>query len=159
MAKQYLRLTFYGRETPVHVEIGQVDAEDIMAGLKGLSAGGKDIKAFYLFPIGGELSILISVAEIQTVQLTSKQNGDWKPAALAHGGVAFHLKGRIHPLELDYTGHGPLDDMFHGLADTDYGEAAPGCIMLADGAGEPTFFRLDEIQYAIAQSSLIKRLS
>ena len=158
MAKQYLRVTFYGREAPVHVEIGQVDADDIIAGLKGLSAGGKDMKAFYLFPIGGELSILISVAEIQTVQLTAKPNGDWKPAALDHG-VAFYLKGRDHPLELNYSGHGPLDDMFHGLAETDYGEAAPGCIMLADGAGEPSFFRLDEVQYAIAKSSLIKRLS
>jgi hypothetical protein len=159
MAKQYLRLTFYGREAPVHVEIGDVDAEDIMAGLKGLSAGGKDIKAFYLFPIGGELSILVSVAEIQTVQLTTKHNGDWKPAALNHGGVAFYLKGRTQPLELDYTGHGPLDDMFHGLADTTYGEEIPGCIMLADGAGEPAFFRMDEIQYAVTKSSLVKRLS
>ncbi|HEY4127205.1 MAG TPA: hypothetical protein VGN70_04085 [Gammaproteobacteria bacterium] len=158
MAKQFLRLTFYGREAPVHVEIGQVDAEDIMSGLKALSAGGKDMQAFYLFPIGGELSILISVGEIQTVQLTSKQNGDWKPAALHHG-VAFYLKGRSHPLELDYSGHGPLDDMFHGLADTRYGEEIPGCIMLADGAGEPAFFRMDEIQYVIAKSSLIKRLS
>jgi hypothetical protein len=158
MAKQYLRLTFYGREAPVHVEIGQVDADDIMAGLKGLSAGSKDMKAFYLFPIGSELSILISVGEIQTVQLTSKQNGDWRPAALNHG-VAFYMKGRTQPLELDYTGHGPLDDMFHGLADTAYGDEIPGCIMLSDGAGEPSFFRLDEIQYAIAKSSLIKRLS
>lgn len=159
MAKQYLRLTFYGREAPVHVEIGQVDAEDIMAALKGYSAGGKDIQAFYLFPIGGDLSMLMSVSEIQTVQLTSKQNGDWKPAALSHGGVAFYLKGRTQPLELDYSGHGPLDDMFHGLADTAHGEEIPGCIMLSDGAGEPAFFRLDEIQYAIAKSELIKRLS
>jgi len=158
MAKQYLRLTFYDREAPVHVEIGQVDAEDIVAGLKGLSAGGKDIKAFYLFPIGSDLSILISVGEIQTVQLTAKHNGDWRPPTLNHG-VAFYLKGRGHPLELDYTGHGPLDDMFHGLADTGYGEEIPGCIMLSDGAGEPAFFRLDEIQYAVAKSSLIKRLS
>jgi hypothetical protein len=158
MAKQYLRVTFYGREAPVHVEIGQLDAEDIMAGLKGLSAGGKDIKAFYLFPIGGDLSILISVAEIQTVQLTAKHNGDWRPPALNHG-VAFYLKGRAQPLGLDYSGHGPLDDMFHGLTDTGYGEEIPGCIMLSDGAGEPSFFRMDEIQYAVAKSSLIKRLS
>lgn len=158
MAKQYLRLTFYGREAPVHVEIGQVDAEEIVAALKGYSAGGKDIQAFYLFAIGGELSMLMSVNEIQTVQLTSKQNGDWKPAALNHG-VAFYLKGRAQPLELDYTGHGPLDDMFHGLAETAHGEEVPGCIMLSDGAGEPSFFRMDEIQFAIAKSSLIKRLS
>jgi hypothetical protein len=158
MAKQYLRLTFYGREAPLHVEIGQVDADDVMAALKGYSAGGKDIQAFYLFPIGGDLSLLISVSEIQTVQLTSKQNGDWKPATLHHG-VAFYLKGRTQALELDYSGHGPLDDMFHGLADTAHGEEIPGCIMLADGAGEPAFFRLDEVQYAIAKSSLIKRLS
>jgi hypothetical protein len=158
MAKQYLRLTFYGREAPLHVEIGDVDAEDIIQALKGYSAGGKDIQAFYLFPIGGELSLLMSVSEIQTVQLTKKQNGDWKPAALNHG-VAFYLKGRTQPLELDYTGHGPLDDMFHGLAETAHGEDIPGCIMLSDGSGEPSFFRMDEIQFAIAKSSLIKRLS
>jgi len=158
MAKQYLRLTFYGREAPLHVEIGDVDAEDIIQALKGYSAGGKDIQAFYLFPIGGELSLLMSVSEIQTVQLTKKQNGDWKPAALNHG-VAFYLKGRTQPLELDYTGHGPLYDMFHGLAETAHGEDIPGCIMLSDGSGEPSFFRMDEIQFAIAKSSLIKRLS
>lgn len=159
MAKQYLRLTFYGREAPVHVEIGQVDAEDIVAALKGYSAGGKDIQAFYLFPIGGgDLSMLMSVSEIQTVQITTRPNGDWNPAALNHG-VAFYLKGRTQPLELDYSGHGPLDDMFHGLAETTHGEEIPGCIMLSDGSGEPSFFRMDEIQYAIAKSSLIKRLS
>lgn len=158
MAKQYLRLTFYGRETPVHVEIGEVDAEDIISGVKGLAAGGRDIRAFYLFPISGDLSALISVKEIQTLQFTKKHNGDWRPAALNHG-VAFYLKGRTQPLELDYSGHGPLDDMFHGLAETRYGEELPGCIMLSDGAGEPSFFRMDEIQFAIAKSSLIKRLS
>ena len=158
MAKQYLRVTFYGREAPVHVEIGQVDADEIMAALKGYSAGGKDIQAFYLFPIGGDMSMLMSVSEIQTVQLTSKPNGDWRPAALSHG-VAFYLKGRTQPLELDYKGHGPLDDMFHGLADTTHGEEIPGCIMLADGAGEPAFFRLDEVQYAVVKTGLIQKSS
>ena len=158
MAKQYLRVTFSGREAPVHVEIGQVDADDIMGALKGYSAGGKDIQAFYLFPIGGDMSMLMSVSEIQTVQLTSKPNGDWRPAALNHG-VAFYLKGRTQPLELDYTGHGPLDDMFHGLADTAHGEEIPGCIMLADGAGEPAFFRLDEVQYAVVKTGLIQKPS
>ena len=159
MAKNYLRLTFYGRETPVQVAIGEVDAQEILGGIKGLAAGGKDIRAFYLFPVSEYLSALISVAEIQTVQLTAKPNGGvWTPPAVS-AGVAFYLKGRRDPLLLDYTGLGPLDDMFHGLADLDYGEQAPGCIMLADGAGEPSFFRLDEVQYAIAKSSLIKRLS
>ncbi|HEX7964835.1 MAG TPA: hypothetical protein VF651_03870 [Gammaproteobacteria bacterium] len=158
MSKQYLRLTFYGRATPVHVEIGQVDADDILGGVKGLAAGGKDIQAFYLFPVSDALSVLISVSEIQTLQLTSQPNGDWKPAA-HKGGVAFFLKGRTEPLVLDYTGHGPLDDMFHGLAEMRYGEEIPGCIMLTDGAGEPAFFRMDEIQYAVVKTGLIKRLS
>lgn len=158
MAKQYLRLSFYGREAPVHAEIGQVDADEIVGGIKGLAAGGKYIRAFYLFPTAGDLSLLVSVRELQTVQLTAKPNGDWKPATIHHG-VAFYLKGRKDPLELDYTGHGPLDDMFHGLAAMDYHDEIPGCIMLADGAGEPAFFRLDEIQYAVARTELIKRLS
>ena len=159
MAKQYLRLTFYGRETPVHVAIGQVDTKEIMDGVKGLAAGGRDIQAFYLFPVTETLSALISVGEIQTLQLTANPNGDdWTPPALQHG-VAFYLKGRGKPLELDYKGHGPLDDMFHGLADTRYGEELPGCIMLTDGAGEPAFFRLDEVQYAIVRTELIQKPS
>src|SRR5579863_894269 len=159
MAKQYLRLTFYARETPIHVAIGQMDADEILGGVKGLAAGGKDIRAFYLFPISESLSTLVSVGEIQTLQLTSKPNGDhWTPPSLKHG-VAFYLKGRAMPLELDYTGLGPLDDMFHGLAETSYGEEIPGCIMLSDGAGEPAFFRLDEIQYAIVKTGLIQRPS
>jgi hypothetical protein len=159
MAKQYLRLTFYDRETPIHVAIGQADAEHIMTGVKGLAAGGKDIQAFYLFPVTESLSALISVSEIQTLQLTAHPNGDdWTPPALK-GGVAFYLKGRREPLVLDYSGLGPLDDMFHGLADTRYGEEIPGCIMLSDGAGEPAFFRLDEVQYAIVKTGLIQRPS
>jgi hypothetical protein len=159
MAKQYLRLTFYGREAPIHVAIGAVDADQILGGVKGLAAGGKDIRAFYVFPISESLSALVSVGEIQTLQLTSKPNGDqWTAPVLRHG-VAFYLKGRAAPLELDYTGLGPLDDMFHGLADTSYGEEIPGCIMLSDGAGEPAFFRLDEIQFAIVKSALIQRPS
>jgi hypothetical protein len=159
MTKQYLRLTFTGREAPIHVAIGELDAKDILEGVKGLAAGGRDIQAFYLFPITDALSALISVHEIQTLQLTAHPNGDdWTPPALKNG-VAFYLKGRGQPLLLDYTGRGPLDDMFHGLADTRYGEEIPGCIMLTDGAGEPTFFRLDEVQYAIVRTELIQRPS
>ena len=159
MAKQFLRLTFYGREETLHFAIGQVDAGLIINGVKSLSAGGREIQAFYVFPINDALSVLISVHELQTVQLTSKSNGDdWKPPVLKHG-VAFYLKGAKKPLELDYTGHGPLDDMFHGLADTKYGEEVPGCVMLSDNAGEPAFFRMDEIQYAIVKTELIQRPS
>ena len=42
---------------------------------------------------------------------------------------------------------------------TAHGEEIPGCIMLSDGSGDPSFFRMDEIQFAIVKSSLIKRLS
>ena len=159
MAKNYLRLTFYGRETPVQVAIGEVDAQEILGGIKGLAAGGKDIRAFYLFPVSEFLSALISVAEIQTVQLTAKPNGGvWTPPAVS-AGVAFYLKGRRDPLLLDYTGLGPLDDMFHGLAQTDYGDELPGCIMLTDSEGEPSFFRLDEVQYALVRTDLIQKPS
>lgn len=159
MARQYLRLTFYGRDEVLNFAIGKVDADLIVKGVKALSAGGKEIQAFYLFAISDSLSALISVHELQTVQLTSKPNGDdWKPPLLKHG-VAFYLKGAKRPLELDYSGRGPLDDMFRGLADTRYGEEVPGCIMLSDGTGEPSFFRLDEIQYAIVRTELIQRPS
>jgi len=158
MPKQFLRVTFYGRETPIQLSIGETDAKEFLDAIKNLSAGGKDMQAFYVFNLGGNLSALISVGELQTVQFTSKQNGDvWKPE-LSHG-VAFYMKGRTEPLVLDYTGQGPLDDMFHGLASTDYGDEIPGCIMLADGAGEPSFFRLDEIQYALVRTDLIQKPS
>lgn len=159
MAKHFVRVTFYGRETPLQVTIGDVDAEDIIGGVKGLAAGGKDIQAFYLFSVGEHVSALISVAEIQTLQFSTRPNGGiWTPPVMA-AGVAFYLKGRREPLLLDYTGTGPLDDMFHGLAETRYGEELPGCIMLADGNGEPSFFRLDEIQYAIVRTDLIQKPS
>lgn len=159
MAKSYLRLTFYGRETPVQVAIGETDAREILDGIKGLAAGGKDIQAFYLFPVSEHLSALISVAEIQTVQFTAHPNGGvWTPPAVT-AGVAFYLKGRRDPLLLDYTGQGPLDDMFHGLSGTRYGEELPGCIMLTDGEGEPSFFRLDEVQYALVRTDLIQKPS
>lgn len=158
MAKQYLRVTFYGRETPVQLAIGATDSAEFLEAIKDLSAGGKNIQAFYVFPIGEHLSALISVGELQTVQFTSKPNGGVStPPDVT--GVSFYLKGRREPLHLEYSGTGPLDDMFHGLAETRYGEEIPGCIMLADGAGEPSFFRLDEIQYAIVRSELIQKPS
>jgi hypothetical protein len=158
MPKHFLRVTFYGRETPILLDIGETDAREFLAAIKDLSAGGKHMQAFYLFPLADKLSALISVHELQTVQFTSKKNGDvWTPK-LAHG-VAFYMKGRTEPLVLDYSGTGPLDDMFHGLTSTGYGEEIPGCIMLADGAGEPSFFRLDEIQYALVRTELIQKPS
>ena len=158
MPKSYLRLTFYGRETPIQVAIGETDAREILEGVKGLAAGGKDIQAFYLFTVSEHLSALISVAEIQTLQLTARPNGGVLMPPVA-AGVAFYLKGRRDPLLLDYSGQGPLDDMFHGLSSTRYGEDIPGCIMLTDGVGEPAFFRLDEVQYALVRSELIQKPS
>ena len=158
MPKHFLRVTFYGRETPILLAIGETDSKEFLEAIKDLSAGGKNIQAFYLFHLTDGLSALISVGELQTVQFTSKQNGDvWKPV-LGHG-VAFYLKGRSAPIELDYSGMGPLDDMFHGLTDTGYAEEIPGCIMLTDGAGEPSFLRLDEIQYALVRTDLIRKPS
>lgn len=158
MPKHFLRVTFYGRETPILLAIGETDSKEFLEAIKDLSAGGKNIQGFYLFHLPDNLSALISVGQLQTVQFTSKQNGDvWKPE-LSHG-VAFYLKGRTAPLVLDYSGMGPLDDMFHGLTDTGYDEEIPGCIMLADGAGEPSFFRLDEIQYALVRTDLIRKPS
>lgn len=159
MAKQYLRVTFYSREGSVNVAIGEQDSQDMLAALKGLAAGGRKIQAFYLFPISADLSALIGVHEIQTVQFSAKPNGDdWRPPVLKHG-VAFYMKGRREPIELDYSGAGPLDDMFRGLTDTGYDEELPGCVMLADGAGEPTFLRLDEIQYAVVRTPLVQKPS
>lgn len=155
MAKRYLWLTFYGRETPLQVPIGQTDADTLLADLKALSAGSTKLNAFYLFPISEKLTAVIAIREMQTARLTAKSGGE---PTLA-GGVAFYLKGRASPLIFDYSGKGPLDDMFHGLASTQYDEVVPGCVMLTDGNGEPAFLRLDEIQYAIVHTELIQRPS
>ncbi|MGH8369763.1 MAG: hypothetical protein ACRESC_02165 [Gammaproteobacteria bacterium] len=155
MARQYLWVTFYGRETPLQVPIGQTDYDALLSDLKALASGDQKIKAFYVFQISDKLTAVIAIREIQTVRFTAKSGGE---PTLA-GGVAFHLKGRAAPLIFDYTGKGPLDDMFHGLASTQYDETIPGCVMLTDGNGEPAFLRLDEIQYAIVHTSLIQRPS
>jgi hypothetical protein len=151
MATHYLWVTFYGRETALQVPIGQADYEELFADLKALAAGSSNLKSFYLFPISNKLSALIALREVQTVRFASKSGGE---PTLA-GGVAFYLKGRNAPLVFDYTGRGPLDDMFHGLATMQFEDAVPGCVMLTDGNGEPAFLRLDEIQYAIVHTELI----
>ncbi|MGA9852047.1 MAG: hypothetical protein WBR15_03875 [Gammaproteobacteria bacterium] len=157
MSEHFLRLTFYGREEAIRVNIGQADYTELMDGVKALAAGKAHVPAFYLFRVSPVLSVLISVKEIQSLQSSRQPNGnDWSPVLNA-GGVAFYLRGRGHPLVLDYSGKGPLDDMFHGLATATYSDEVPGCIMLADGAGEPVFFRLDEIQFAVVRSELIQR--
>lgn len=159
MTEHFLRLTFYGREEAVRINIGEADYMELMDGVKALAAGKAHVPAFYLFSILPTLSALISVKEIQSLQSSVQSNGhDWAPVLRA-GGVAFYLRGRQHPLVLDYTGKGPLDDMMHGLATATYSDDVPGCIMLADGAGDPAFFRLDEVQFAVMRSELIQRSS
>ncbi|HET7396693.1 MAG TPA: hypothetical protein VFK12_09665 [Gammaproteobacteria bacterium] len=155
MATHYLWITFYGRETALQVPIGQADYEVLFEDLKALAAGSTDLKALYLFTISDKLSVLIALREVQTVRFAAKSGSE---PSLA-GGVAFYLRGRNAPLVFDYTGKGPLDDMFHGLATTQYDEVVPGCVMLTDGSGEPAFLRLDEIQYAIVHTELIQRPS
>lgn len=159
MSKHFLRITFYGREEAIRINIGESDYAGLMAGVKSLAAGQSRVPAFYLFPVAASLSMLISVKEIQSLHSSKQANGhDWAPVLQA-GGVAFYLRGRAHPLVLDYSGQGPLDDMFHGLATATYSDEVPGCVMLSDGAGEPAFFRLDEVQFAVVRSELIQRPS
>lgn len=155
MAKRYLWVTFYDREIPLQVPIGQADADQLLEDLKALASGSTDLNAFYLFPISDKLTALIAIREMQTIRVTAKSGGE---PSLA-GGVAFYLKGRASPLIFDYSGKGPLDDMFHGLSSTGYDESIPGTVMLNDGNGEPAFLRLDEIQYAIVHTELIQRPS
>lgn len=156
MSKHSLRLTFYGQEDAIRINIDEADYQGLMEGVKLLAAGKSRVPAFYLFSISAELSVLISVKEIQSLQSSAQANGhDWSPV-LKTGGVAFYLRGRRHPLVLDYSGKGPLDDMMHGLATATYSDDVPGCVMLADGSGEPVFFRLDEVQLAVMRSELIK---
>ncbi len=159
MIEHFLRLSFYGREEAIRVNIGEADYTELMDGVKALAAGKGHVPAFYLFPVSPILSALISVKEIQFLQSSNQPNGhDWSPVLKA-GGVAFYLRGRQHPLVLDYGGKGPLDDMMYGLATATYSDDVPGCIMLADGAGEPVFFRLDEVQFAVMHTELIQRPS
>lgn len=159
MSTHFLRITFYAREEAVRINVGANDYSRLMEGVKALAAGQARVPAFYVFPVSAELSALISVKEIQFLQSSKQANGhDWAPV-LKTGGVAFYLRGRAHPLVLDYSGQGPLDDMFHGLATATYSDEVPGCIMLTDGAGEPVFFRLDEVQFAVVRSELIRRPS
>ncbi len=156
MSKHLLRLTFYGREEAIRINIGDADYTQLMNGVKALAASKAHVPAFYLFSVLPTLSALISVKEIQSLQSSIQSNGhDWSPV-LKEGGVAFYLRGRQHPLVLDYPGKGPLDDMMHGLVTATYSDDVPGCIMLADGAGEPAFFRLDEVQIAVMRSELIQ---
>lgn len=159
MTEHFLRLTLYGRGDAIRINIEESDYAELMDGVKALAAGQAHVPAFYLFPVSPTLSVLISVKEIQFLQSSKQPNGhDWTPVLQA-GGVAFYLRGREHPLVLDYSGKGPLDDMFHGLATATYSDEVPGCIMLADGAGDAVFFRLDEVQFAVVRTELIQRPS
>jgi hypothetical protein len=159
MSTHFLRITFYGREEAIRISIGESDYAGLMTGVKSLAAGQSRVSAFYLFPVSPLLSMLISVKEIQSLHSSKQSNGhDWAPVLQA-GGVAFYLRGRSHPLVLDYSGKGPLDDMLHGLATATYSDEVPGCIMLTDGTGEPVFFRLDEVQFAVVRSELIRQPS
>lgn len=154
MRDHRLDLTFYGRAETLTIPTEHVEFGRFLDAVKRLSADDKKVPAFYLFGATPELSVLVSVSDVQTAYAVIGGDGHFGDV-LVDKDVGLFLRGRPGPLLLRLPPKGPLGDMLLGLTETMYGEAIPACVMLADDQNHPVFFRLDEIQYVVFKSRVL----
>lgn len=154
MRDHRLDLTFYGRTETLTIPAEHAEFSRFLDSVKLLAAGQQGVAAFYLFTPSSSIGVLVSVGDVQTAHAVIGGDGYFGDI-LADRDVALFLRGRVAPLLLRLPPQGPLGDMLQGLADTPYGDALPGCVMLADDQNNPVFFRLDEVQYAVYRSRVL----
>lgn len=154
MRDHRLDLTFYGRTETIAIPSDHAEFTRFLDAVKRLAADDKKVPAFYLFGATPEISVVVSVGDVQTAYAVLGGDGHFGDA-LVDKDVALFLRGRPGPLMLRLPPKGPLGDMLLGLTETMYGEAIPGCVMLADDQNHPVFFRLDEVQYAVFRSRVL----
>jgi hypothetical protein len=154
MHNHRIRLTFYGRPETLTIPTTDDEYTRFLDNVKRLAAGERGVPAFYLFSATSEVSVIVSVGDVQTAHCLKGGNGAF-PDLLAGHDVAFHLRGRMSPLQVKLPAGGPISDMLLGLTETTYGEEVPGCVMLADDYGQPLFLRLDEIQFVACRGRVL----
>ncbi|HWP94174.1 MAG TPA: hypothetical protein VNL72_00360 [Gammaproteobacteria bacterium] len=157
MHTSQLQLTFYDREDTLTLPVTSRESSHFMECVKKLAAGDRSVPSHYLLNLSDTHTALVAIKEVQTVYAVA--NGGTghfaAPAGLDNDGAAFYLQRRRAPLLIALAPKGPFSDMITALITTHYDEPAVGCIMLADKASNPIFFRLDEVQFAIITRSLL----
>jgi hypothetical protein len=154
MHNHRIRLNFYGRPETVTIPTTDEEYTRFLDNVKRLAGGDRGVPAFYLFSATPEVSVIVSVADVQTAHCLKGADGGF-PDFLGGQDVAFHLRGRMSPFQLKLPRGGPIADMLLGLTDTLYGEEIPGCVMLADEYSQPLFMRLDEIQFVAFRGRIL----
>ena len=155
MRDHRLDLTFYGRGEMFSIPADHAEFTKFLDAVKRLAADDKKVPAYYMFAATPEVSVVISIHDVQTAHAIMGGDGNFGDV-LVDKDVALFLRGRPGPVLLRLPPQGPLGDMLTGLCDTRYGEELPGCVMLADEQSHPIFFRLDEIQYVVFRSRVLQ---
>ena len=155
MRDHRLDLTFYNRGEQLSIPADHTEFNRFLEAVKKLAADDKKVPAYYMFAATPQVSVVVSVSDVQTAHAISGGDGKFGDV-LVDRDVALFLRGRAAPVLLRLPPKGPLGDMLSGLCDTMYGESIPGCVMLADEQNHPIFFRLDEIQYAVFRSKVLQ---
>ena len=155
MRDNRLDLTFYNRQELLTIPADHAEFNRFLDAVKKLAADDKQVPAYYMFAATPQVSVVVSVSDVQTAHAIMGGDGRFGDL-LVDKDVALFLRGRAAPVLLLLPPKGPLGDMLTGLCDTMYGESIPGCVMLADDQNHPIFFRLDEIQYAVFRSAVLQ---
>jgi len=155
MRDHRLDLTFYNRNETLSIPADHAEFTRFLDSVKRLAADDKKVPAYYMFATTPEVSVVVSIHDVQTAHAIMGGDGGFGDI-LVDKDVALFLRDRAGPMLLRLPPKGPLGDMLNDLCDTHYGEKLPSCVMLADDQSHPIFFRLDEIQYVVFRSRVMQ---
>lgn len=149
MAKALLELVFYGREEALSYPAREDGFEALTEALRKLSTGDEGINAYYPLEVSDQVNMLVSIKHIQTMRIVTIQAGGGSYVPGQVEGMEFYLAKRSSPISIDMDPAGPIHDVLIAMAEADYSEGMPGCVMLSDRDGNPFLFVPNDVQFIL----------
>jgi hypothetical protein len=155
MAKHLLELVFYGREEALAYPAREDGFDDLTDALRRLSAGDRDINAYYPLEVSDQVSMLVSIKHIQTMRIVTIQAGGGSYVPGQVEGMEFYLAARNAPISIDMDPTGPIHDVLIAMAEATREEGMPGCVMLSDREGNPFLFVPNDVQFILMDRAYV----
>ena len=146
-----LELVFYGREGTRALPVNSDSYVRLIEALKRLSAGDRDIPAYFILGVNPKVAALIAVKEVQSVYCVDiGRNASYSERESVEG-MEFYLTGREEPVHINLDPGGPISDMLVAMTETGYGDLDEGCVMMPDHDGNPFLFVPADVQYILME--------
>lgn len=142
MTQIVLEAGFHSRAAALRFPVREDDYRELFGNLTKLALGERGIANFYLLRLSDTQAAVISVKDIQ--YLYCLEHGA-KATVPSTPGVRLYLHGRPDALDIDLDPEGPIHDLILEMLETHYGEDPEGCVVTPDTAGNPLFFRPDDL--------------